>query len=208
MKHGREASGCLKRGLLTAGGFLLLAALAALALRAAGAFLIVADPLQPVDAVAVLSGGSPKRIQTAAEYFRLQGAEIFIITDTGERIPTVPQSVAQMAVSAAEDEGVPGGKIVVTEEDAESTADEADAIREALIQRNKKSVLVVTDPYHTRRTRLIFRREFRGSGIEVIVRPVSGSDYRSNRWWTSAEGWRQTIQEYFKMAMYLVGIRR
>ncbi|MEN6410206.1 MAG: YdcF family protein, partial [Anaerolineaceae bacterium] len=195
MKAGREASGCLKRGLLTAGGFLMLAALAALALRAAGAFLIVADPLQPVDAVAVLSGGSPERIQTAAGYFRSQEAEIFIITDTGERIPTVPQSVAQMAVSAAEDEGVPGGKIVVTEEDADSTADEADAVREALLQRNKDSVLVVTDPYHTRRTRMIFRREFRGSGFEVIVRPVSGSDYRSDRWWTSAEGWRQTLQE-------------
>lgn len=204
----KQSQGCLNRFLWITGGFILLVVIGALLIRAVGGFLIVADPLQPVEAVAVLSGGTPDRIVSAATYFRSQKADILIITNTGARIPTVPQSVAEMAVSAAKEEGIPTGKIVVTEGKAASTADEADAVRQVLIDRKKVSVLVVTDPYHTRRARMIFRREFRGTGITVIVRPVSGSFYRSDRWWSTAEGRQQTLQEYFKILMFLIGVRR
>lgn len=51
---------------------------------------------------------------------------------------------------------------------------------------NLKSLLIVTSPYHTRRTQLVFNSIFRGSGIETIV--ISAGDYGklvppSGPWW-------------------------
>jgi uncharacterized SAM-binding protein YcdF (DUF218 family) len=49
-----------------------------------------------------------------------------------------------------------------------------------------RKVLVVTDPYHTRRASLVFQHRFRGSGIEVRV--ISSNAYRhllspEEEWW-------------------------
>jgi uncharacterized SAM-binding protein YcdF (DUF218 family) len=69
------------------------------------------------------------------------------------------------------------------------------------------SMIVVTDPYHSFRTRLIFREVFRGSGKSIRVRPSSGHWYRSTTWWLSAQGWEATLTEYIKLAGFLVGFR-
>jgi uncharacterized SAM-binding protein YcdF (DUF218 family) len=69
------------------------------------------------------------------------------------------------------------------------------------------SAMIITDPYHTFRTRLIFRQVFEGSEVDISVRPVREHWYRSNTWWASLEGWQVTILEYGKLAVHLVGIR-
>ena len=58
-----------------------------------------------------------------------------------------------------------------------------------------RKVLVVTDPYHTRRASLVFKQRFQGSEIEVRV--VSSDDYRhllspAEKWWTDPAT-RQTV---------------
>jgi uncharacterized SAM-binding protein YcdF (DUF218 family) len=58
-----------------------------------------------------------------------------------------------------------------------------------------RKVLVITDPYHTRRAALAFQQRFQGSGIEVRV--VSSNDYGHllspvEKWWTDPAT-RETI---------------
>lgn len=71
-----------------------------------------------------------------------------------------------------------------------------------------QSVIVVTEPYHTQRARMIFRDVFRGSGKVVCVHPVLSHWYRSGTWFLSLDGWQLTINEYVKMAGYLTGLSR
>jgi uncharacterized SAM-binding protein YcdF (DUF218 family) len=103
--------------------------------------------------------------------------------------------------------GVPAEYIITTQGRSSSTADEALAVRQTMEKLGLKSCIVVTDPYHTMRTRLIFHREFRGSGIRVRVHPVSEHWYRADRWFLSWRGWQTTLLEYVKLIAYLVGIR-
>ena len=66
---------------------------------------------------------------------------------------------------------------------------------------------LVTDPFHTRRTRLCFQEAFRDTGITLSVRPVEGSSYDPEAWWLSTGSIRLTWTEYTKLALHLVGYR-
>ena len=85
----------------------------------------------------------------------------------------------------------------------ESTVDEAIAVRELALNRGWDGVMVVTDPYHSFRTRFIFRRELRNSGIDVYVRPLEGHWFRSPSWFIHPEGWRFAFLELVKFFSYL-----
>jgi uncharacterized SAM-binding protein YcdF (DUF218 family) len=173
-------------------------------LRAAGAILIIADPLQPAEALVVLSGGE-ERLPEAVRLMGERYGHYLILTETGEIRPGVPAS--QALRSEAIRLGVYSSAIMVTDRTVTSTYDEAVAVLHLLESVNLTSCTVVTDPFHTLRTRLIFRKVFRGSGITVRVHPIPASWYRSRDWFLSKEGWITTAQEYLKLVVFLLGIR-
>ncbi len=175
-----------------------------LALRLAGAVLIIADPLEKTDAVVVLSGGS-ERLPEAARLMHERYGEWLILTETGEIRPGVFGSDDLHA--EANRLGIPSSSILITERTVTSTRDEAVAVLHLMQERNFRSCIVVTDPFHTLRTRVVFRDIFRGSDKEIIVSPVPASWYRSRDWFLSARGWQYTLQEYFKLTLYLLGFR-
>jgi uncharacterized SAM-binding protein YcdF (DUF218 family) len=128
-----------------------------------------------------------------------------VLTEPGqEATAAAPASLAYRAVALQN--GLPSWQILVTSKTADSTYEEARAIRQLMEQQGLHSVIVVTDPFHTERTRLIFRGEFAGSGIRVRVHPIPGHWYRSGTWFLSRAGWGQTIREYVKMVGYLLGV--
>ena len=94
------------------------------------------------------------------------------------------------------DAGVPADSMFVTPGESSSTIEEAKAVKSLALQRNISSILVITAPYHTRRTEIIFDREFRDSELEVLVHPVEDSWYKPISWYLSLQGWRQTLAEY------------
>jgi uncharacterized SAM-binding protein YcdF (DUF218 family) len=179
--------------------------LAYLFLRGLGAFLIYGDRLVKSDAVAVLGGGEDQRVIEAAKLIKQKYGAWLILTEPGpEAADAKPASAIYRAVALQN--GLGPDQILVTSQTASSTYEEARAIHQLMEQRQFKSMIVVTDPFHTERTRLIFRGEFAGSGITVRVHPVPGHWYRSGTWFLSRAGWGQTIREYVKMAGYLLGI--
>jgi uncharacterized SAM-binding protein YcdF (DUF218 family) len=184
---------------------LIFLSLAYLFLRGLGAFLIYGDRLVKSDAVAVLGGGEDQRVIEAVKLIRQKYGAWLILTRPGQDTAAVnPASLEYRQVALQN--GLGPDQILVTSQTADSTYEEARTIRQLMEQRNFKSVIVVTDPFHTERTRLIFRGEFAGSGITVRVHPLPGHWYRSGTWFLSRAGWGQTIREYVKMAGYLLGI--
>ena len=161
-----------------------------------GAGLIVSDPVERVDAVVVLSGGDGDRLALAVEMHAEGIAPNLVITDTSS-------GGNNRLVREAMEGGFKRERIFVTNLQVDSTYDEALAVRDLALTRNWEKLMVVTDPYHTFRTRLIFQRELRGSGIEILVRPVSGHWFRSPTWFFQAEGWQFVLLEIGKLINYL-----
>lgn len=185
-----------------------LAILLETALLAIGGFLIIADPLEKAQAVAVLSGGGMPRMEEAARLYQEGYAQIYILTETGESLAGYNIDYIEQLKLEAIHLGIPPTAIRVTEQHADSTYDEAVALRQLMEREFINSCLVITDPFHTMRTRLIFRDVFRGSDKKIIVRPVSGHWYRSSTWWATAQGREATIEEYIKLFAYWFGIKQ
>lgn len=178
-----------------------------LALVGMGAYLIEADPLDQADALVVLSGGDPGRLDEAIRLYDEKYARNLILTRTAVTLPdsttTITEDMRQYAVK----HGVSSGDIHITEREVSSTYDEAEAVSALAQTERYSSLILVTGPYHTRRTGMIFRDVLNNIGVEVIVRPVPGHWFRSSSWFLSPEGLRQGFTEFFKIILFRTGIR-
>lgn len=167
-------------------------------------FLVVADPLREADAIVPLAG-ERARVVEAARLFRDGYARWFVITDMHVEDPNPRITYTDSVIAQAEEEGLPRAAMVVAPGTATSTYEEALNLRRLAQARSLRSLIVVTSPYHTRRTRMIMQEVFRDTETEVVVHPVAGHWYRAEDWWTSREGREATVSEYVKMALYVLG---
>ena len=171
-----------------------------------GRFLVVADPLGPADAVVPLAGGD-ERVPYAANLFREGFADWFIATNMPLKAPGLRATYGELVRQEAIWQGVPGDRILVMPGEVETTYQEALAVRRMIEERGLRSLIVVTDPFHTRRSRMAFRAAFSDSGVMLIVRPVNESTYDPDSWWRTRDGLRDTWTEYLKLLLHIVGYK-
>jgi uncharacterized SAM-binding protein YcdF (DUF218 family) len=169
-----------------------------------GGFLIVTDPLRPVDALVTLAG-DPERVAYGAALFNRGYTHDFIVTDMRINAPNSQGEYASWVRSRATQLGVPPDRQFVAPGTVATTYAEANSVRQLAVQRGWQSIMVVTSPFHTRRSRIIFREVFHGTGITIIIKPVDGSWYKADSWWLSRRGRRNTCLEYLKLVLYFVG---
>jgi uncharacterized SAM-binding protein YcdF (DUF218 family) len=172
-----------------------------------GNFLVVSDPLQPADAIVVLGGGRRERVEYGAKLFTSKHAPWFVITNSPLDIPGIRAEYAELMKTEAVWQGVPEGHILVAPGMVETTYQEALAMRQLAEENGLRSLIIVTDPFHTRRARMAFQAAFRGTGITLIMQPVNESWYQSDSWWQTRDGLRETWIEYAKLLVYVVGYR-
>jgi uncharacterized SAM-binding protein YcdF (DUF218 family) len=184
--------------------FLMVCLVAALFL-AAGEFLVHSDTLARSGAVVLLAGGDKERLGEAAHLMRERYAELLILTDTDSVGPggMVEWEYVRLEMIAL---GVSPAQIQPTYHTVASTRDEGKAVLEYLQRHKVSSCIVVTDPYHTRRTRMIFNQEFAGSSIEVRVVAAREHWYSPSGWFLSPRGWQATLSEYGKIVTFLLKI--
>jgi uncharacterized SAM-binding protein YcdF (DUF218 family) len=206
----KPPTGCLPRsGRLTVSGGLgfvillsvILVGLAA-GLTALGGLIIIADPEHKADAIVVLSGGGTPRLAEAVRLRKDKLANAIILTETG----TITEDFGKLSAierNQLVDMGVTPQDIYITEQHVDNTRDEAHVVHKLMNTQHFKSVIVVTDPYHSLRTRIIFTDEFSQDGLTVYVRPVRGHWYSATTWWTSLNGWEVTLSEYARLLAYV-----
>ena len=176
-----------------------------LALWGAGRFLIISDPLEPVDAVIALGGDSGiDRLEKAVELYQAGMAKAIIISDTQE-IAYTGQDISLYLRNAAIRMGVPYRDIYITEVVADTTYNEARATRKIMLRNDWTSCIVVTDPFHTRRAKIFFRRDFKEHDLSVDVTYTSEHWFRASTWFTTPTGVFTTQIEYIKLLWVLVG---
>jgi uncharacterized SAM-binding protein YcdF (DUF218 family) len=169
-------------------------------------FLLVEDPLQRVDALVPLAGGD-ERAPYAAQLLEEGYADWFVATSMPLHVPAVRETYGELVREEAIQQGVPEERILIAPGTVTTTCEEARAVRRLFDAQGWDSLLVVTDPLHTRRARLCFDEAFRDSGVAIAVRAVEGSWYDPEAWWLSTGSLRETWTEYLKLALHLVGYR-
>jgi uncharacterized SAM-binding protein YcdF (DUF218 family) len=174
-------------------------------LPAIGTALVVADPPANADAVVPLGGDMGARVRYAADLLAAGHAPLLLITDL------IPGSAGELRskehAAQAIAHGVPAARLVYAERVVRSTYQELLAVRELAGRQGWRSLIIVTSPEHTRRTRLMADEVFAASGIAVAVRPVQGYGYDPATWWRDERERMLTLNEYPKLLAFLLGYR-
>jgi uncharacterized SAM-binding protein YcdF (DUF218 family) len=174
----------------------------------AGKYLVRKDKLKSSDALVILSGGKGERLEFGAKLYEDGIARRIILTETDEVDPiTNEQIIISNFNILASEYGISKVRIIATKKTSTSTYEEALAVLAVVKDREWKSLVVVTDSFHSRRTGMIFDKVFRGSGVRVSIQPVDvpGYWYRPLRWWWTGESREATFLEYVKILYFLAG---
>jgi uncharacterized SAM-binding protein YcdF (DUF218 family) len=177
-------------------------------LRLAGEELIVEDPLEKSDAIIVLSDDNfyADRATRAAELFR-QGLAPIVVA-SGIRLRPYA-GISELMTHDLIERGVPRDRILTFPQDADSTKEEAEALRKLLLERNWKSAIIVTSNYHTRRARYIIGKTFSKS-VEIRMAGARDADYDPAHWWERRRSVKRFVHEvagYVLAVWELHGIR-
>lgn len=181
-----------------------LLALASLAVRGAGTWLVVDDRLQPASAVVVFGGQVPFRAMEAAAIYK-QGLtrEVWLtpggvydedikLAELGVERP-LEYTYSRQVLERLE---VPPEAIRVLPGRTQNTADEVRAVARELQETGGNRAIVVTSKYHTRRVKVLWR-SLVGSGPQLVVRYTPDDPYEPTRWWRTSEDIRSVWREWF-----------
>jgi uncharacterized SAM-binding protein YcdF (DUF218 family) len=177
---------------------------ALLALRMAGTWLMVQDPLQPARSVVVFGGQVPFRAMAAAAVYR-QGwtREVWVTQGAVNeedlalehlRIDRPPEHVYSLRV--LERLGVPLDAVRVLPERNVNTADEIRTVARALKAVGGDRVILITSKYHTRRVKAVWSALV-GSGPEAVVRYTPDDPFEPRRWWHNTADAQSVAREWF-----------
>lgn len=173
--------------------------------------LIVKQPLDRADAILVLSGSRfyPERTAEAALVYSKGVAPKIFLTDDGgragwskseQRNPRFVELIKQKLIEG----GVPADAVEILPPQVSGTIDEAEVLRERVSQGDINSVLLVTSPYHTRRSLNTFEKVLKDKNVRLgIVSPPPGEQSPPPfTWWFSKKGWNSVAAEYVKIIYY------
>lgn len=169
-------------------------------LRAAGRWLEVREPVEKADVIVVLAGDSGGRVRHGVELYRRGVAPAILMSGGPIGLTTWAELMKRQAV----DMGVPEEAIWVQDR---STSTTEDARFSAALLRSKgaRSVCLATSNFHSRRSRLLFRREL-GEGVVLGVDPETPPWWRDGAWWRQGLGASIVFTEYVKLGMEALGL--
>jgi uncharacterized SAM-binding protein YcdF (DUF218 family) len=176
-----------------------------------GRWLLVEDPLQKSDAIAVLSGRMPERALEAARVYKQGYASQVWLTHSTEPGATLETyAIAYLGEEAYDKqilmhEGVPGSAIQVLDPAIVNTADEIKTIGEELRKEKLRTVILVTSKVHTRRVRALWNRIAGKDGV-AIVHGVSDDSFDPAHWWKTTSDALDVVREILGLANTWAGL--
>jgi uncharacterized SAM-binding protein YcdF (DUF218 family) len=146
--------------------------------------LIVEQPIERAEAILILGGSAAyiERTQKAAQLFKDEIAPKIFLTNDGtkagwskkeQRNPPYVELAEQSLIG----QGIPKKNIEILPTITKSTQDEANLLVKTAKERNLKSILLVTSPYHTRRTLWTFEKTMQYNDVPIkigIESPLTG----------------------------------
>lgn len=190
-----------RRSLWLAFGLLAIVLLTSLAcFLMVGRWLVVEDPLQKAQAIAVLSGRMPLRAVEAAKLYHQGYAPQVWLTHSTEPGATLREmGIAYDGEDAYNfrvliHEGVPPEAIRVLDPPILNTADEMAAISSAMSGEKDSTVILVTSKVHTRRVRILWHRLSK-SPERAIARAPADDSFDPGHWWRTTGDALDVVRE-------------
>jgi uncharacterized SAM-binding protein YcdF (DUF218 family) len=152
---------------------------------------VINDPVTRADAIVILGGGVENRPFTAAKLFHEGVAPRILYMNVR------PGPAVELGVIPPEKEqthqilsinGVPEAAMTTLGDSVSNTYDESLAVRDWVEKSGAKSIVIPTDPFHTRRVRWLFGQQLRNLKTEVHVVAVNPVRYHTEDWWRHEEG--------------------
>lgn len=168
-----------------------------------GGWLDVGESPQSVDMVMILNGDLDTRPFQAIDLLRQNLASRVLITssadaDRASEFPRVHEAMRRIL----NDCGVADEQIEFMDSQCRSTFDEAETLQRYLDEHPGDSVAVVTNDYHTRRTRWVFQQVLgdRRGQLHFVSAPTD--EFNVNNWWRHEAGCVAYLSEFPKFAFY------
>ncbi|HEY2573636.1 MAG TPA: ElyC/SanA/YdcF family protein, partial [Verrucomicrobiaceae bacterium] len=111
-------------------------------------------------------------------------------------------SETDLSIGVLRKMGVPESSIQRFGSAVTTTFDEAVGLRSWLEKHPVQHLVIATDPFHTRRVRFIFTREFKGLPVQISVRAIPTPRFDPLHWWESEEAAVSFQNEVFKLIYY------
>jgi uncharacterized SAM-binding protein YcdF (DUF218 family) len=170
----------------------------------AGVFLCApAQPVVVADAMVILGGDAGARTLKGIDIYKKGFVNRIILTGLDEGEPGAQRYYlnwrSQMLISA----GVPH-QILKFDTVSKNSWEEAQSTLNRARQNGWKTVLVVSDPPHMRRLNWTWGKVFQGSGISYKLIEGVPSWWNPRRWWQNEISAKFVINEYLKIAYYLL----
>jgi uncharacterized SAM-binding protein YcdF (DUF218 family) len=175
---------------------------AAFGTQHAGNALVVSESLSPTDAIVSLASHEWERLPVAALMAAQHTNAVVLLTLPQEvngfnchECAGRPDVLRKLGVAPARIRILPLG--------ASGTYGEALATLAFARQNRIRHLLVVTSPYHTRRSLAAFRSVFEGTGVQVGVVPaLKTSPAQPERWWLSGYDRAYVCYEWAAIVYY------
>jgi uncharacterized SAM-binding protein YcdF (DUF218 family) len=189
---------------------LLLCLLLVLGVDRAGTYLVVADRLEPSDAIFVVAGGTgPPRLVEAGYLYRRGMAPAVVISLARDGLPAArrlageppPQEAAARVLVHV---GVPAKAVARLEQVVANTDEELRVDFDYARAKGFRRVILVTSPQHTRRVRMIWNAYYQAT-VPALVHPTPFEEFDAARWWRSSRSLEKGLYELAAIAHFLVG---
>ena len=181
------------------------------AFRRAGRWLVREDPVSHADAILVLSGSMPYRVEEAAKIYNSGYAPEVWLTH-----PVSPaEELQSMGIHYVSDEdydkevlihdGIPPLAIHVLPDEIIDTEQELDEAEAEMKSDGKSTIIIVTSPQHTKRVGVLWHRLF-GSNPKAIIRSAPEDPYDADHWWRNTRDSLGVVREYLGLLNAWTGL--
>lgn len=159
-----------------------------------GWYLSPQDILRKVDVIVVVSGGDNNaRIKKGVELYKEGWAPVLLYSGAAAE-GEISNAQAMKTISAKM--GVPKESILI-EEESKTTLENAQFTGKIVKDKEYKSMILVTSPYHQRRTYELFKKEL--PNVEIINQSALDENWRKKGWWQTNVGRFLTVGELGKI---------
>ena len=160
-------------------------------LTALGNYLVLEHPLKEADLIVCTPGSPLEQSLMAAElYKRGLAPRIFIPQETPpagleilKRQGGLYPEKSELFIAILKSLKVPESAFMVGKHTVDSIQEEAEEIREMVMEKGFKSIIIVTSPARARRAYLIFEKVFDGEKLKIMVSPSQYSHFKADNWW-------------------------
>lgn len=175
-----------------------------------GDWLQIDDKPEQADAIIILSGGPLRALYAADLYKQGYAHNIYIskpireytikmLDDMGIAIPYEEGISRHILIK----KGVPDKNIHIFGQSSLSTIEEAETLNR-IFKGRKCSLLIVTSPFHVRRSKMIFNDILKSCDLKIVGTPYEPFP---KKWWTNQDSARNVILEITKILFYQAGGR-